>query len=70
MAKIRVRDLTLGQLVEIAKEHKGSCGTCPLFKTHLHCFNYCDASQKQKEQIESMIKGFIDLEEDSLIEID
>lgn len=70
MAKIRVKNLTLGQVVAIAEEYNGSCGRCPLFNTALHCFEICDAPAKRKEQIKSAIKEFVDLDEDNIIKED
>ena len=64
---MKIKDLTLGQLVSICEEYKGSCGRCPLFNTRLHCFKYCDSSDKQKQIIKDMIKGNIDLNSNLLI---
>lgn len=67
MSKIRIKDLTLGQIIEIAETYNKSCGRCPLFNTPLHCFNFCDASEKKKKELKDMVKGFMNLEENSII---
>jgi hypothetical protein len=70
MSKVRVKNLTLGQVVAIAEEYNGSCGRCPLFNSALHCFEICDASSKRREQIKNSIRGFVDLEENNIIKED
>jgi hypothetical protein len=67
MPKVRVRDLTLAQIIKLAEKHNKSCGTCPLFKTPLHCFNFCDASDKQRQKLKASIRGIVELDEDSII---
>lgn len=67
MPKITIKDLTIGQIIEIADTYNKSCGRCPLFNTPLHCFNFCDASEKKQKDIRDMMKSFVNLEENLII---
>lgn len=41
--KIKVGELTLNQIVEIAEKHKGSCSKCPLYDVpFIPCYKFCE----------------------------
>lgn len=53
---MKIKDLTLGQLITICENHNKRCDKCPLFETLLNCFHICDASATDKERIHNALE--------------
>lgn len=53
---MKIKDLTLGQLIEICENHNKHCTKCPLQDSELHCFYICDASVTDKERIHNALE--------------
>jgi len=53
---MKIKDLTLGQLVSICENHNKNCTKCPFQDSELHCFHICDASDQDKERIHNALE--------------
>lgn len=63
--KIKIKDLTLGQIIQIAKKCDCKCNVCPLNNVfHIKCYEYCYCSQKTKKGIETDLEMEIEVEID------
>lgn len=60
MPKKKIKDLTLGEIIEITEKHKESCTRCPLYEVkHLPCYRLC---QNDMGYLEKMKESFNDQE--------
>lgn len=57
--KKKIRDLTIGQIVEIAKNNK--CKGCPLYNSSYPCYDYCDLSNDKKRIYELSLEEEIEV---------
>jgi hypothetical protein len=57
---MKVKDLTLGQIIEIADKYKGNCSKCPLGNASFHCHNHCMISKEKERKIKESLEEEID----------
>ena len=62
--KKKIKDLTLGEIIEIAKKYDGNCRKCPFIEIDiLTCCTYCDSDEEIKNKIIDEILKEVDLDE-------
>lgn len=50
--KVKIKDLTLGKIIEIAEKYDGNCRKCPfLIIDTLTCCEFCDGDEEFKNKI-------------------
>lgn len=59
--KKKIKDLTIGQIVEIAKNNKCNCNGCPLCKLSYPCYDYCNLSNFDKRIYELSLEEEIEV---------
>ena len=60
---MKLKDLTLDELIKIAKKYKGNCPKCPLYNVDLFpCFNFCDQSRSKQIVIDESLEVEIEYE--------
>lgn len=63
--KVKIGDLTLNQIVEIAEKYDKRCSKCPLYNvTYLPCYTVCQSNIKNKNKIKQSFNTEIEVEED------
>lgn len=61
---MKLKELTLGQIIEIADKYKGNCSKCPLCKiVMIPCFEYCDTNKHRQNKIKESLEQEIDYEQ-------
>ena len=62
--KIKIKDLTLGKIIEVAKKYDGNCRKCPFLKIEtLTCCTYCDGDEEFKNKIIDEIIDEVEIDE-------
>lgn len=63
--KIKVGELTLNQIVEIAEKYQTRCSKCPLYDVKfVNCWAICEANIKRKTEIKKELESEIEVEKD------
>lgn len=63
--KIKVGELTLNKIVEIAEKGKESCTRCPLYPVpHINCYHFCEENEEYIKELKERFKEEIEVEED------
>ena len=63
--KVKIKDLTLCKIIEIAKKYDCSCNVCPLNNIFsIKCYEYCDRNKKTQRGIETDLEMQIEVEID------
>ena len=53
--KKKLKDLTLGKIVKLAKKHRQNCVECPLYNTSFRCYEFCDCDEETRKEIEKYL---------------
>ena len=72
MMKKKIKDLTIGEFVSIARKiidlqesRADCCSKCQLANVDdLECWNYCSKNQYRRERIDNILNQEIEVEED------
>ena len=60
---MKLKDLTLGEIIEVANKYNGKCTKCPLYNADLlPCFKFCDQTRSKQIVIEESLEQEIDYE--------
>ena len=61
---MKLKELKLGQIIEIANKYNGKCPKCPLYNVDLlPCFKFCDQTRSGQIIIEESLEQEIDYEQ-------
>lgn len=60
---MKFKNLTIGQIIEIAKKYAMGCSDCPLLRVdNLPCYNFCELDDEEQLKIEESLEQEIDYE--------
>lgn len=61
--KKKLKDLTINEIIEIAKEHNCICGKCPLYEMFvIKCNDFCDLTLYEQLKVEQELEKEIENE--------
>ena len=62
---MKIKDLTIEQILKIAKKYAWKCSKCPLiYVEHIECYNFCELKETEQKEIEESFEQEIEVDLD------